>query len=142
MLTFDDFKIAGQRLLEDRVPEEASLRNVAHEQLHNNEELVHGLEEAWGGLGRGRAPDCLLQVRVRRGVIELHGLDATQIVMVSSKLGVPSRRREICLCNQLVRLVIKIVVQVVAKQEVNEHRLALIISTQRCCLLCGKEKSK
>lgn len=68
--------------------EEASLRDVAHEQLDDNKELVHGLEEPRGGLRGGSAANGLLKVCVGGRVVELDDLDSSEIVMVSRQLRV------------------------------------------------------
>lgn len=134
-----DVEVRGQGPREHRVPEEPAVGDVAHEQLDDDEGLVHGLEEARRGLGRGRAPDGLLQVRVRVGVVELHGLDAPEVVVVPRELRVARGRGEGGLGDELVGLVVEVVGDVAAQEAVDEGGLRFIIVPQRRGALCGEE---
>lgn len=99
--------------------EETPFRNISHQQLDDDEEFVHGLEEAWSSSCRRRPPDGLLQICVRSGVVQLNSLYATKVVVEPCKLRIGGRSREGCLRDEFVGLVIKIVVQVVAQEEVD-----------------------
>jgi hypothetical protein len=104
--TLHDLEVAVQRLLQHRLPEEAAVGDVAHKQLDHGAELVHSLIKAGSDLRGRRPPDRLLKVRVRIRVVQLHGADATDVVVVSGKLGVSGGRWEGRLADELVRLVI------------------------------------
>lgn len=100
--------------------EQPTIRNVAHEQLDDNAELVDRLVET-GSRFRRRCPsNCLLKVRVRIGVVQLDCLDAAEIVMVSRVLRVASGRGEGCFRDELVRLVVEGVVEVGSEEAVDE----------------------
>ena len=86
--TFYDFEISGKGLLQYGMPEEAPLGDIAHKQLDNDGQLVYSLVKTGGGFCRRGPPDSLLQVGMRRGVIQLDCLDATEVVVVSCVLGV------------------------------------------------------
>lgn len=75
-LTLRDLEVRPQRLAKHRFPKDLSLRNLAHEQAHEDEELVRVLEEARrGGEVRGPAADRLQERGVRGRVVELDRAD-------------------------------------------------------------------
>jgi predicted GNAT family N-acyltransferase len=80
------------------------------------------LFEADSSVLRG-LPNGLQKVLVRCRILQLNGLDATQIVEVTGPLVVASQLRENRLGHQLVCLVIQMVVQIVAQQTVDQHSL-------------------
>ena len=86
--TFDDLEVSSQGLLEDRVPEETALGDVAHKELDDNRELMDGLVKPRRGPGRRRPTDSLLQIGVRCGVVQLYGLDAAEVVVVPRMLWI------------------------------------------------------
>lgn len=45
--TFNNVKVGRQSFLQYRVSEQTSIGNVAHQELHNDEEFVYGLVETW-----------------------------------------------------------------------------------------------
>ena len=69
---------------------------------------MHGLPEARRDPGLGRAADGLLQVCVGDGVVELDGLDAAEVVVVASVLGVRGGRRECRFGDEFVGLVVEV----------------------------------
>ncbi len=73
-------------------------------------------------------PDRLLKEAVRRCVVELNCADPAQVVHVSGELVVVRRLGEDTLADKLVRLVVKVVMQVVPQQKVHERGLAVFIS--------------
>lgn len=75
-LTLRDLEVRPQRLAKHRFPKDLSLRNLAHEQADEDEELVRVLEEARrGGEVRGPAADRLQERGVRGRVVELDRAD-------------------------------------------------------------------
>jgi hypothetical protein len=50
-----------------------------------------------------------------RAVVQLHGLDTAQVVVIASKLRVSSRRREDRFGNKFVRLIVKAIVNIIAE---------------------------
>jgi hypothetical protein len=121
------------------VPEEPAVRNVAHQQLDDNEELVYGLVESRGESRGGGAADGLLEVGVGGAVVELHDLDAAEVVVVARKLGVAGRRGEGGLRDELVGLVIEAVLEVAAEKTVDEGGLRLVVVSQGSSALGGEE---
>jgi hypothetical protein len=117
--TFDDVKVSSQCLLEHGVPEETAIGDIAHEELHHHKQLVHGLVKSWCDFGCWCTAYRLLQVGVRRGVVELHGLDSTEKVVVTSVLRVWSGAGEIRFGDQLVGLVVEAVMEVTAEKAVD-----------------------
>ena len=88
VITLDNLEVSGERLLEDRVSEEAAFGDVAHEEFDDYRELVYCLIETGRGGGRGSTPYSLLQVRMCRTVIQLNRLDSAEIIMVTCMLGI------------------------------------------------------
>jgi len=124
------------------VSEEASVRNISHEKLNHHEELVNLLVESRGEFGRRSASNGLLQIGMRFGIVELHRLDPSKIVVISCELVVASRRREGCLRDKLVCLIVEIVGDIVSKQAIDERGFSFVIVTKGRSPLCGKEKPR
>jgi hypothetical protein len=103
--------------------EQATLRYVTHEQLDNDEELVHGLVESWSKRGYGRASDRLLQMGMRLCIRQLNRSDPANIIQVASKLRVPGGWGESGLRDELVGLRVKVVVKIISQKQVNERCL-------------------
>ena len=80
---------------------------------------MDSLVESGRRLGLGRPPNGLLQILMRRGVIQLHGFDTPQVIVVASELRVAGRGRECGLGDELVSLVVEAVVDIVAKESVD-----------------------
>ena len=66
------------------MPEQAAVGDIAHQEFNYRRELVNCLIEPRGSLCRRSASDGLPQVRVGLGVVELNGLDASEVIMVTS----------------------------------------------------------
>ena len=66
------------------------------------------------------------------GVIQLEGLDPSQVVVVPRPLVVAGLLGEGGLEDQLVSLVVQVVVQVVPQQAVDQNCLALKVVSQGC----------
>jgi hypothetical protein len=122
------------------VPEHPTVGNVAHEELDDNTELVNGLVEARGNGCLRRTPDCLLQVRVRLGVVELHGTDAAEVVVVARVLRVACGCRERRLAHELVRLVVERVLHVRTQQAVDQRGERVVVVAQSSRPLCSKKQ--
>lgn len=129
--TLHDLKVARQRLLENRMPEDAAVGYVAHEQLHDDRQLMHCLVEARSSSRGWCAADGLLQVGVGSTVVQLYGPDTTKEVVVASMLRVAGGYGESRLQNELVGLVVQVIVEVIAEETVDERRLCLIVMTER-----------
>lgn len=112
--TLHNFKVSAQSLLQHRMPEQASLRNISHQQFHHNEHLMHALIKPRCSLRSRCTADRLLQICVCGGVVQLHGPDASEEVVVSCKLRVSCGSRKGSFSDELVSLVVKIVVKVSA----------------------------
>ena len=102
------------------MPEQAAVWNVPHKEFNHNRELVDRLIKTRGDLRGGCTPNGLPQVRVGVGVVELDCLDTPEVIMITSKLRVACRSWECSLRHKFVGLVVQAVVEVVAKQAVNE----------------------
>jgi hypothetical protein len=124
------------------MPEEAAFGNIAHEKLYHHKQFVYGLVEARCKFRRRRAADGLLQVGVRRGIVELHSLDATKVVVIAGVLRVGGGSGEIRLRDELVGLVVKTVMQVTTEKTVDEGSLGFIIVTKRSSSLGCKEEAR
>lgn len=92
--------------------------------------------------GRWCPADRLLQVGVRRSVVELHGLDTAKIVVIAGVLRVGSRSREIRFRDELVGLVVKAVMEVIAEKTIDEGSLGLIVMAKRSSSLGCKEEAR
>ena len=125
--TFHDIEIPTQSFLKHWMPEQTALGNIAHEQLHNSEELVYCLVETRSGLGWRCTSDGLLQVRVCCSVIQLHGPNTADVVMVSGVLRVSNRRGKSSLQDEHVGLVVQAVLEIVMKQAVQKRCLRFIV---------------
>lgn len=124
------------------MPEQATFRNVAHEKFYDDEQLVYSLIKSWCELRCWCAADRLLQIGVRRSVVELHSLDAAKIVVIAGILRVGSRSREIRFRDELVGLVVKAVMEVIAEKAIDEGSLGLIVMTKRSSSLGSKEEAR
>lgn len=121
------------------MPEQTSLGDLAHQEVHDYRELVHGLVETGGSL-RGRGPtDSLLQVCMRRRVVELDCLYTAQVIMVPRKLWAACGGRECGFCNKLVCLVVQTVLDVASQKAVDERCLSSIVVSQGRCTLSSEE---
>lgn len=124
------------------MPERRPLRDVTHQHLYHHEQLVGSLPKACSGLRWRCSPDGLLKVRVRSGVIQLDSLDATNVVVVTSPLGIHSGCGECGLGYEFIRLVVKGVVEVRAKETVDEGSVGFIIMAKRGRPLRGEEHAR
>ena len=119
--------------------EALSLRDVAQQELHGDAQLGHVLLEARSRVLRSLAAG-LQEVTVSLGVGQLDSLDAAQVVVVPSShtggqiwsnirsllpgpLAVAGLLGEGGLQDQLVRLVVQVVVQIVPQQTVDQDSL-------------------
>jgi hypothetical protein len=94
--TFHNVKVTTYCLFKYRVSEQAAFGDVTHEKFYYHEQLVYDLVESRCKFGCWSTADCLLQVSVRSGVVELHCLDSAQIVVIASVLRIWSRGGEVC----------------------------------------------
>jgi len=78
---------------------------------------------------------------MRSGIIQLNGLDTTEVIMVPRILWVCCRCGKVRLGNKLVRLVVEVVVQVAAQKAVDEGCLSFVVVTKGGSPLSGKEKA-
>ena len=121
--------------------EALSLRDVAQQELHGDAQLGHVLLEAGSRVLRSLAAG-LQEVTVSLGVSQLDSLDAAQVVVVPSShtggqiwsnirsllpgpLAVAGLLGEGGLQDQLVRLVVQVVVEIVPQQTVDQDGLGL-----------------
>mmetsp|Transcript_1348 Transcript_1348/g.3885 ORF Transcript_1348/g.3885 Transcript_1348/m.3885 type:complete len:581 (-) Transcript_1348:183-1925(-) len=125
-----DVQVGAQRALQLRLLEGVARRHLAHEELHNGDELGDGEPEA-GRCALGRLALRLEQAAMRLRVLELHSLDAAEVVEVARELVVRRALGYTRLGYHLVRLVVELVLQEVAEQQVEEHRLAQRVVVQR-----------
>lgn len=86
--TFDNIEIAAQCFLQDRMSESTAIGDFAHQQVNHDRQFVHSLVEPRSCLDRGRTSNGLLQIVVCRGIVQLHGLDTAEIVVIPSKLRI------------------------------------------------------
>jgi len=93
-LTFDDVKVPAQCFLENGMSKQATVRDIAHQELNHRREFMNCLIESRGSLRRRSTPNCLPQVRMGFCVIKLDGFDTAKIIVITSKLRVARRRRE------------------------------------------------
>lgn len=100
---------------------------------------MHGLIKPWGRAGGRRAADRLLQVGVRVGVVELHGADAAEVVVVARELGVGRGGGEGGLGDELVGLRVEVVGDVGAQEAVDERGLGFVVVPERSSALGCEE---
>ena len=98
---------------------------------------MHCLVKAWGRLGWRSPTDSLLQIRMRRSIVELYGFDPTKVIVVSGMLRVARRGGKCGLGHKLVGLVVKAVLEVTPQYTINERRLRLIVVAECCSSLGG-----
>jgi hypothetical protein len=79
---------------------------------------------------------------MRLGIVELHNLDTTEIVVVACILWVTRAGWEISLGNEFVCLVKETIVDVVVEEAINESSLGLVIVPQRGGALSRKQESE
>mmetsp|Transcript_5286 Transcript_5286/g.14492 ORF Transcript_5286/g.14492 Transcript_5286/m.14492 type:complete len:371 (-) Transcript_5286:51-1163(-) len=133
-----DVEVGAQGALELRLLEGDARGHLAHEQLHHSGELGHSQAEACGR-ALGRLALCLEKAAMRLRVLELHRLDATQVVQVPRELVVGRVLGEARLGHHLVSLIVELVCKVVAKQQVEEHHLAQRVVVERGRAVRGEE---
>ena len=109
------------------MPEQTPLGDLAHEKVHNDRELVHGLVETRSGLRRRSPTNGLLQVCVRRRVVKLNCLDTAEVVVVPRELRVTRGGRECGFGDKLVGLVVQTVLYVAPQETVDEGSLCLVV---------------
>ena len=109
------------------MPEQSSVRNISHEQLHHHKVFMHCLVESWSGFRRGCASDRLLQIGMGFRVVKLYSSDTTEIVVVSCKLGVARGRWECGLGDKFVGLIIQVVGYVTPEKTVNKRSMGFFI---------------
>ena len=78
---------------------------------------------------------------MRLAVIQLDGLDAAQVIMISGESGVSCQWGECRFCHEFVCLVVEAIVDVVAQEAVNEGCLCVVIVAKRCSTLSSQEMS-
>ena len=122
-------QVRRQRTPQKRQAEYAALRQVAHQQLNDDQQLVRRLvETSCHRLGRcitlhhqsvlGRTANGLLQVRMRIRIVELDSADTANIVVVARHLrigGLGTRKRRAC--DEFGGLVIQVVFDHVHTQQ-------------------------
>mmetsp|Transcript_3856 Transcript_3856/g.11156 ORF Transcript_3856/g.11156 Transcript_3856/m.11156 type:complete len:256 (-) Transcript_3856:600-1367(-) len=122
-------EVAREAVARALLHEHGALRNVTHEQLHEDLELLRLQLEAGRG-GRGRLAQRLLQLEVGVAVVQLGRLDAAHVVEVAAELVVAHALREGALVHELVGLVNGVERQVVAQDEVEQHGLPDLVVLQ------------
>merc|ERR1719352_1963472 len=88
-----ELQVGGQRMLHLLSHKGLALRDVSKQQIHSNRQLGDMLFEACSRI-LGSLPCRLKQVLVSFGVIQLEGLDPTQVVVVPCPLIVAGLLRE------------------------------------------------
>mmetsp|Transcript_10817 Transcript_10817/g.40568 ORF Transcript_10817/g.40568 Transcript_10817/m.40568 type:complete len:272 (+) Transcript_10817:229-1044(+) len=121
--------VARELLPRPLLQEDLPLRDVSHEQLHENLQLLRLQLEATR-CGGGRLAQRLLQSQVRVAVVQLDRLHAAEIVQIPTQLVVADGLREVALVHQLVRVVHRVEREVVPQQKVEKHRPADLVVLQ------------
>lgn len=70
--------------------EQSPIRDITHEQFHDDEEFVYGLIKPRCRSRLGGTSNGLLEITMCLGVIELNDFDAAEVVVVASELAVAS----------------------------------------------------
>lgn len=89
-----DVQVGHERKSQHGKAESGSVGEIAHEQLHDQSQLVDCLEESGSRRILGSLADCLEDVLMGGGVIQLQRVDAPQVVHVADKLVVAHGFRE------------------------------------------------
>src|SRR5437588_10425234 len=87
-------KVCVQRLFESWLTEDGPFRNIPHEKLNDNIELVGSLNEPGGSSSLGGFADSSHKLVVRGGIVKLNSTDTAKIVLVTRNEVIGCRLRE------------------------------------------------
>lgn len=97
------------------MPKQPTFWDIAHEQLNDQEELMHRLIEPRGQRRVRSPPNGLLKVSMRFSVVQLNSSNAAEVVKVSRELRVTGAVGELGLGDELICLLVEVVMKVVSE---------------------------
>jgi hypothetical protein len=126
----DQQKVRMHGAFECRLPEDGSVGDVSHQQLHHDQQLHGCLVEAARMVRRRRFAGRSNEVLVGFGILELDGADATEIVEITRDLVVGRVWREFGVRNKEVGLGDVGSREIVAKKQVGDGCLDIDVLAQ------------
>jgi len=117
-----DSKVGSKRDLVFFLVENLAVRDISHQKLDEDEELLSLDTEAKGSNFRTLTLS-LDQVSLGFRVLHLHGLNAANVVQVASVLVVGARRRESSFCDEVVSLLVQVLGQIRSDNYVHQGGL-------------------
>jgi hypothetical protein len=134
-----DLVVRSKVLLEFLLVEHLAVRDLSHQEFDDNQKLLSVNTEAdcanLGSLSKG-----LNQGGLGLGVLKLHSLDATLVVQVPSVLIVGNTLREGGLNHEVASLLVKVLLEVDANDDVHGGRLADSVLVQAAVLVSLENK--
>lgn len=130
----DNLEVWRKWFLEERLGEDLSVWNFTHKELNNNLEFLNLNSEGFG-------PDlwsfsqCLNESGLRFRVLELDGLDSTQVVQISRILIIGDILREGGLDRELTSWLVEVLRKVGSQNDVGDGSLADEILSKTCSLV-------
>jgi hypothetical protein len=136
-----DLEIRSKSLLEHRLTKDPAFRDLTHQKLENNRNLVDCLLKSSSGTGRQGLEKGVRKMRVRSRIVQLNHLDSTATVQVSRPLITPRTSRERSLVDQLFSKLILVCINQGSQKSVEEDGLRIAIISERSRLVLGKKDS-
>jgi hypothetical protein len=118
-----------KRLLVVSVREDLPVRDLAHQQLNNDEQFLDSDSETGGSHFRA-LPEALNETGLSLGVLKLYSLDLSDVVQVPGILVVRALLWEGRLGNKTAGLLIEVLLQVAADDDVHGSGLTNLIMAQ------------
>jgi len=130
----DDLEVWRKWFLEERLGEDLSVWNFTHKELNNNLEFLN-LNSKGFGPDLWSFSQCLNESGLRFRVLELDGLDSTQVVQISRILVIRDILREGGLDRELTSWLVEVLRKVGSQNDVGDGSLADEILSKTCCLV-------
>mmetsp|Transcript_19184 Transcript_19184/g.53295 ORF Transcript_19184/g.53295 Transcript_19184/m.53295 type:complete len:215 (+) Transcript_19184:1037-1681(+) len=124
-----DTKVRSQLCFHAFGEEKMPIRDLAHQQLHHNQQALHFDAESQPCVA-GRLPQRLGEAGECFGVLESQRVDSAAVVQVTAELIVRRGVGEGRIRQELVRLFDLVMQQVVPQHEIQQRRLGVDITTK------------
>ena len=135
-----DQEIWIKRFLEVCLIEYLAGRNLAHQESHDNQQLLD-LDPEPKGPHFWPFPLTLYQARLSLRVLKLDCLDAAHVVQIARVLVVGDTLRENCLDDEVASLLVQVLLEVAPDDDVHGRRLADLVLLETAVLVrmehCG-----
>mmetsp|Transcript_19024 Transcript_19024/g.30282 ORF Transcript_19024/g.30282 Transcript_19024/m.30282 type:complete len:258 (+) Transcript_19024:479-1252(+) len=119
--------------------EQITIRDVAHQELHHNQP-PRGVEFKTIACRLRRPTQRLLHMIQTVGVLQLHAIDATAIIVVASKDGRFCALRKLCFFHKFMRQTVQIGGNIALQDEHNQLALGALILLQTRRLILAKQE--